>query len=927
MSQLLQNAAYGTAMILAVMVLRRALKERLAPGARLALWGACLFRLLTPAAPESVLSLWGLVGRLDVAEMGAQSAPAAPVPGPVYTPGPELPAVPPAPIDASGALADAPRAAFPWGTALTAVWLAVGVAVGLWYAVGWVRARRAVACAIPVERDDPQYRARYRFLPRFARLREGPVEGAPLTFGALRPTVVLTPGLEGEELVCVLAHEGVHARRRDNLWHYVMAAALTVHWWNPAVWLMARLLRRDIELACDRAAVKLLGEERRADYAQALVTLSTQGSGAGPAFSQSFGRKATEERIRSIMKFKKPTVIGVILTLVLVLGVTIAFASDPKTAPDEDSATSSAPAAQRWSVRYDGDGSMKDLSINLDYLEENLAQYVADGSMNQRDAAYYLDAAKNFSEDGKALVWSFQDEMVLKLNENREICRQDRDGNLIPLDAVTLVRDFIFPGRVDGQPQFQGGCSFFEDGNVVTRAVISLEALEEDLGIRVEENTIFKAEAELIMAQAQSIAVDGVIDWTFPEDNGLRYEELPEESTEDTTVGAHGYWDKDGKFVVVSISEIVYKFILPQALMGEDAGTLFDISDYTVVEPEIDEQGNSIVRDEDGNLVLVGIRTSSGVEFPCKEPGCQVEGAHAHDKDGKVISVHYQMPGLLCTRAGCMANGAHTHEGVSYDACAATLTPEQYASALSAWVSLDAMTQAEADEWLEIFRTLYDRVQEGEADAFSYNIYDGTRLVPAFYKSERVAAGYPVNSKGETYGPNMPEVYGSSPDLVLAQGTKGEVGYIRESEAGHGGYPGTVNNPEEAMAYMEWLKTQPATIYVPLYDSEGNEIGQFALGNSQAAESPSASAGAVYPVCDVEGCTMEGCHVHDGVTYCGGAAHYGKTCDGSCIYQTQQMVIGGSSYTEEPVSCPPEAIDQSVSTGHHGESHHSDSHH
>ena len=261
MSQLLQNAAYGTAMILAVAALRRVLKDRLSPGARLALWRACMFRLHTPAAPERVLSLWGLVGRLEPAEPGTQVVPAPPTAGPAYTPEAGMPIAPAVPVNPSPA-APAP---FPWGDVLAAVWLAVGAAVALWYAVGWMRARRAVACAIPVGRGSAKYRACDRFLPRFARLREGPVEGAPLTFGAVRPTVVLSPGLEGEELACVLAHEGVHARRRDNLWHYVMAAALAVHWWNPAVWLMARLLRRDIELACDRAAVKKLGEGRRAD--------------------------------------------------------------------------------------------------------------------------------------------------------------------------------------------------------------------------------------------------------------------------------------------------------------------------------------------------------------------------------------------------------------------------------------------------------------------------------------------------------------------------------------------------------------------------------------------------------------------------------------------------------------------------------------
>lgn len=341
MTQLLQNAAYGTALILAAALLRRVLKDRLIPGARLALWAVCLFRLLTPAAPESVLSLWGFFRPRQAPAVSASTSAPAPVSG---TPQAYVPAQ----------TAPSPAApAIPWETVLLAVWLAVGVALAVRYALSWARTRRAVACAIPVERDDP----RYLPLPRCARLREGPMEGAPLTFGAVKPTVVLSPGLEGEALRCVLAHEGVHASRRDNLWHYAMAVALIVHWWNPAVWLMARILRRDIELSCDRAALKKLGADRRAEYANALVTMAVQED--GPAFCQAFGRKAAEERILSVMKFKKTSVIGVILSLALVLAVTAAFASEPKEpdAPDTlvvDGVTLTGDAAKYASQLYPG---------------------------------------------------------------------------------------------------------------------------------------------------------------------------------------------------------------------------------------------------------------------------------------------------------------------------------------------------------------------------------------------------------------------------------------------------------------------------------------------------------------------------------------------------------------------------------------------
>lgn len=340
MAQLLQNAVLGTLLILTAVLLRRVLRGRLVPEARLVLWGACLVRLLTPAALESVLSLWGPLATPSPAPgpPGAPTVlpsgpPVQPVPGPVQPP---LAAVSPAPGFIAPPALPGPQpasSALPWGAALAAVWLGVGLILALRYVLSWRRTRRAVASAVLLGREDP----RYRRLPRCARLREGPVEGAPLTFGVVRPTVVLPPGLWEGAAESVLAHEGVHAARRDNLWHYVMALALVVHWWNPAVWLMSRLLRRDIELACDRAVVSRMTREQRVTYAKTLITLATKGE--GPSFSRAFGQKLTEERIIAIMNYKKLTALGLALTILLVGGVTVAFATDPVT-PDPDPAAS-----------------------------------------------------------------------------------------------------------------------------------------------------------------------------------------------------------------------------------------------------------------------------------------------------------------------------------------------------------------------------------------------------------------------------------------------------------------------------------------------------------------------------------------------------------------------------------------------------------
>ncbi len=308
MTQLLENTLMGGALILAAAGLRALLKGRVHPNGWLALWAVCLARLLTPLPWRSSLSLYALLGRRTEAEL----------PAPI----PNISAAVPVPA-APGAALPAPQSQPAGPSPLAVLWAVAAIGSAVWFIAAWLSARRRVLTTIPLEKSDRRYAA----LPAGTILREGPMKGAPLTFGAFRPTVVLSPGLRSPELDAVLAHEGAHVRRRDNLWHYVMAAALIVHWFNPAVWLMAALLRRDVEMACDRAALRALGEDRRAEYARTLVTLSTQAE--GPAFCRSFGQKKAEERIKAIMKFRKVTFAGVVLALAMVLGLTVAFASAP----------------------------------------------------------------------------------------------------------------------------------------------------------------------------------------------------------------------------------------------------------------------------------------------------------------------------------------------------------------------------------------------------------------------------------------------------------------------------------------------------------------------------------------------------------------------------------------------------------------------
>ncbi len=658
MTQLLQNAVFGTALILVAALLRRALGGRLIPEARLALWFVCLIRLLAPVFPDSGLSLWGLLPR------AGSAAATAPVMDPLPVPsgaGANLPAVN-APASGTmnpGLVAVEPAgAAFPWETVALSLWIGVGLVLAVRYALRWNRTRRAVAEAIPLPRDDP----RYAPLPRCARLREGVMDGAPLTFGAARPTVVVTPGLSGEALECVLAHEGVHARRRDNLWHYAMAVVLVVYWWNPAVWLMARLLRRDIELACDRAAVRRLGAERRAEYAETLVALAT--AGAEPAFCRTFGRKAAEERILSVMKFRKTTVLGVVLSLVLVAGVTVAFASGPKVVPDEDSTTSTAPSTSVWRMSTDGNHGLRYFALNLDYLEQSLNKQVADGSMTREEADRIVERARALSGNGEELEWVFQEDSGLiheSFDENGtyrpgfNIFYKDEDGKLTPVDPATVVSGFILPAAEE-----KGWTEVVVyRGRAYNRADLSAETLEWLDWYRAlpeEERLAVSYEpAELRGQDGTAVTEAGPMPMTLEEYEGM----LKNLVSSGQMTQEDADWFQAGAAKGMEGQTTSYLWATADGSYAIRGGNICTLADC----------GKHSRHTHNGEWYTEWV--DQYTELPvCTVAGCAVTGTHYHE-NGEVIHNYDTLPDKIpvCPVEGCTVSGFHVHGGSTVYAC------------------------------------------------------------------------------------------------------------------------------------------------------------------------------------------------------------------------------------------------------------------
>jgi len=166
----------------------------------------------------------------------------------------------------------------PWWVVLAMVWgtgvLVVGARLAGEYLRAWRYARRAVVVrdARLLERVDA-YAAAIG-LARVPRVIEGDAFVMPMTWGLLRPVLLLPSGAAGwsaQRLRAVVLHELAHIRRRDAWTQLAVQFVCTLHWFNPLAWLAAKRMNVEREHACDD--IVLSAGERPSAYAGELLEL------------------------------------------------------------------------------------------------------------------------------------------------------------------------------------------------------------------------------------------------------------------------------------------------------------------------------------------------------------------------------------------------------------------------------------------------------------------------------------------------------------------------------------------------------------------------------------------------------------------------------------------------------------------------------
>ena len=164
--------------------------------------------------------------------------------------------------------------------------------------------------------------------------RSGTID-SPFILGFVKPSIYIPDYLDNEAYICVTEHEKAHIKRGDFIWKPFGFWILSVYWFNPLCWFAYIMLCKDIEYACDEKVTKDKDKNWKAIYCQVLLDCSSKRKMIA-ACPVAFGEVSVKDRIKFVIRYKKPTFWMIVLAFVACIVVGICFLTNPKTTEISD---------------------------------------------------------------------------------------------------------------------------------------------------------------------------------------------------------------------------------------------------------------------------------------------------------------------------------------------------------------------------------------------------------------------------------------------------------------------------------------------------------------------------------------------------------------------------------------------------------------
>lgn len=346
---LLEISVYSAAIILFIVVIKKVLGKRMTAAVQFSLWALLILRLLIPFSLESGLHLVKVSAPIEPPTVEAAAHESVPndyqsEPNFSYAPATDSSTTDnniestsqQQPLTRS-AQQETSKQTTPFKPTLSdiliAVWLVGVLAMLVFMALTYIRLRQRIqnSATILVPENVQTLIGICKSQMNVRKPVEVMISGefeSTMLLAALRPKLIIPVSMiedqNDEVLKHCLLHEFAHCKRRDYLWYLLINVLCAVYWFNPAVWLGIRLMKQDMEAACDAHVVRTMTDGERNRYAVTLLSMFTNQT---KRFQIAMGmgiaaKKEAAKRLRGIymkrkMKFRTKLTIAILVLLVL----------------------------------------------------------------------------------------------------------------------------------------------------------------------------------------------------------------------------------------------------------------------------------------------------------------------------------------------------------------------------------------------------------------------------------------------------------------------------------------------------------------------------------------------------------------------------------------------------------------------------------
>ncbi|MBD5445188.1 MAG: hypothetical protein HDR29_06515 [Lachnospiraceae bacterium] len=289
----------------------------------------------------------------------------------------------------------------------------------------------------------------------------------PFVFGMIKPRIYIPSYINEDERKYVLAHEEIHIARRDYLIKILAYLVVCLHWFNPFVWVAFILMENDMEMSCDEAVIKKLGESVKKEYSHSLLFLSVerklfQGS------PLAFGEGNVKGRIQNILGYHKRALITVVLAVAILIIAGIGLILNPAGGNiDEVDLNKLSEFVENYATAFserDG-GKMVNAYIDEETALENvfLLKKVGDSyALGQPIPLLYSFRYSINQEENKAYIYYYAMTFIPHMDVWKEEMYYATVGDEIKavgsslkfLDSISSKEEFDETYLIDGEYQF-----------------------------------------------------------------------------------------------------------------------------------------------------------------------------------------------------------------------------------------------------------------------------------------------------------------------------------------------------------------------------------------------------------------------------------------------------------------------------------------